>query len=173
MPVPLYFAYGSNLDRAAMAARCPRSTPLGIARLARHRLLIAAGGYASVARDPRRSVWGLLWDLALADVASLDRYEDVAGGLYAKAIQPVLTPDGPRRAFIYVAADARPGAPQPGHVEAVLAAARSLGLPQEYLRDLEALVPGAPAEAPVRAVRPIRGTPPLAGSRSAKPWSPQ
>ena len=30
--MPLYFAYGANMDRAAMAERCPRSTPLGLVR---------------------------------------------------------------------------------------------------------------------------------------------
>ena len=35
-------------------------------------------------RDPRRTIWGLLWDLALSDVPALDRYEGVAGGLYVK-----------------------------------------------------------------------------------------
>ncbi|RYE82539.1 MAG: gamma-glutamylcyclotransferase, partial [Hyphomicrobiales bacterium] len=35
--MPLYFAYGANMDIAAMRERCPRSTPLGLARLPRHR----------------------------------------------------------------------------------------------------------------------------------------
>ncbi|HEY6732614.1 MAG TPA: gamma-glutamylcyclotransferase, partial [Roseiarcus sp.] len=28
--MPLYFAYGSNMDVAAMARRCPRSKALGL-----------------------------------------------------------------------------------------------------------------------------------------------
>lgn len=140
--MPLYFAYGSNMDRAAMRQRCPGSKPLGVARLARHRLVIAAQGYASVVRDPRRSVWGLLWDLALADVAALDRYEDVPNGLYGKTTQPVITPTGARRALIYLAADARPGPAGPGYVEGIIAAARDIGLPPDYIRGLEGLVPG-------------------------------
>jgi len=35
--MPLYFAYGANMDRAAMAVRYPRSKPLGIAALMRQR----------------------------------------------------------------------------------------------------------------------------------------
>src|SRR5215203_7027199 len=95
--MPPYFAYGSNMDHAAMAERCPASRPLGIARLPRHRFFIAREGYASVARDPRRTVWGVLWDLALANMSALDRYECVASR------QPVLSQRGPRRALIYVA----------------------------------------------------------------------
>jgi hypothetical protein len=94
--MPLYFAYGSNMDVEAMRARCPRSTPLGAARLARHRFFIMQGGYASVMADPRRQVCGVLWDLALGDVRALDAYEDVKGGLYRKITQPVLRRPGPR-----------------------------------------------------------------------------
>ena len=67
--MPLYFAYGSNMDRAAMAARCPASKALGSARLARHRFIVTSDSYASVVRDPRRTVWGLLWDIAFASAS--------------------------------------------------------------------------------------------------------
>ena len=60
--MPLYFAYGSNMDVAAMASRCPHSRPVGPARLMRHRFLVTSDGYASVQRDPAATVWGLLWD---------------------------------------------------------------------------------------------------------------
>jgi hypothetical protein len=170
--MPLYFAYGSNLDLAAMAIRCPASKPLGLARLPRHRFIVTREGYASVVRDPRRSVWGLLWDLALADVSALDRYEDVGRGLYTKAMQPVITGSGARRALIYLAADARPGPPRPGYVEGIVAAARDLGLPADYLRDLETLLPGTSGKAAMderaRAVRPTRAAP---GAPPGKPWT--
>jgi hypothetical protein len=170
--MPLYFAYGSNMDRAAMRQRCPGSRPLGTARLARHRLVIGAHGYASVAHDPRRSVWGLLWDLALPDVSALDRYEDIANGLYAKAMQPVITETGARQALIYLAADPRPGPARAGYVEGILAAAREIGLPADYLRDLERLIPGTAAKAApderARAIRPTRAAP---GAQPGKPWT--
>ncbi|NNM72898.1 gamma-glutamylcyclotransferase [Enterovirga sp. DB1703] len=139
--MPLYFAYGSNMDREAMARRCPASKPLDLARLPRHRLVVMSEGYASVVRDPRRTVWGLLWDLALADVPALDRYEGVAGGLYTKVHQAVIAEAGSRRALVYVGRDPGPGMPRPGYVEAVLAAGRSAGLPEGYLREIEALSP--------------------------------
>lgn len=134
--MPLYFAYGSNMDRAQMAARCPASRVRGVARLARHRFVIMREGYASVARDPRRIVWGLLWDLALADVSALDRYEGVAGGLYTKVHQPVLTGEGARRALVYIGRESGTGLPRPGYLEAVVAAARAAGLPESYVGDI-------------------------------------
>ena len=71
----------------------------------------------------------MLWDLALADVPALDRYEGVARRLYVKMPQPVLSEHGPRRALVYVARSTAPGAPRPGYVEGVLAAAAAAGLP--------------------------------------------
>lgn len=141
VPMPLCFAYGSNMDPAAMAQRCPASKPLGAARLMRHRFFIMAPGYASVARDPGRAVHGVLWDLALRDVAALDAYEEIARGLYRKAVQPVLTAGGAKCALLYLGAETRPGSPLPGYMEGVLAAAKHWKLPAAYVRELAALTP--------------------------------
>lgn len=141
--MPLCFAYGSNMDVDAMARRCPGSRPAGVARLAGHRPVIMPEGYASVVRDPRGMVWGLLWDLALADVPALDRYESVAAGLYEKVPQPVLTQAGPRRALVYVGRSGGGGLPRPGYLEGVLEAGRAAGLPEAYLRSLAALGPAS------------------------------
>lgn len=139
--MPLYFAYGSNMDRAAMAQRCPASKVIGVARLMRHRFFITTDGYASVMRDPRRTTWGLLWDLALADIRPLDRYEDLASGLYTKIDQPVVSEQGARRAIVYIGRAVRPGTPKPGYMEGVVAAAREAGLPEDYLHGLENWLP--------------------------------
>jgi gamma-glutamylcyclotransferase (GGCT)/AIG2-like uncharacterized protein YtfP len=142
--MPLYFAYGSNMDVEAMRARCPRSKPLGPARLARHRFFIMQGGYASVMRDPRREVHGVLWDLALADVRTLDAYEDVHSGLYRKVVQPVLRGQGASaRALVYVGGSVAPAPPLPGYMESVIAAARQWDFPENYMRELTAFAPAA------------------------------
>jgi hypothetical protein len=163
--MPLYFAYGSNMDREAMAVRCPASKAVGIARLARHRFLVTREGYASVVRDPRRTVWGLLWDLSLADGPALDRYESVASRLYVKVMQPVLTDAGPRRALVYVGRSAEPGLPRPGYLEKLLASARDAGLPDDHLREIAALLPpsarpaGEASQRRATAVRPLWASP--------------
>jgi gamma-glutamylcyclotransferase (GGCT)/AIG2-like uncharacterized protein YtfP len=166
--MPLYFAYGSNMDLAAMARRCPASQPLGLARLPRHRLVIMREGYASVVRDPRRQVWGMLWDLALADVPALDRYEGVAGGLYVKAHLPVLAAAGSRRALVYVGRDPGPGIPRRGYLEAVLEAARGAGLPPAYLREIEILSPRVGRADPARGFAAV-GLQPWPGSPKREP----
>jgi hypothetical protein len=135
--MPLYFAYGPNMSRGAMTRRCPRSSALGLARLVRHRLVVMREGWLTVARDPRSAVHGVLWDLALADVAALDRYEGMAHGLYAKLTQPVVTNRGPRQAMIYIGANAGPGAARPDYIADIIAAARSWPLPGEAIEALE------------------------------------
>ena len=150
--MPLYFAYGANLDVAAMAQRCPRSRVLGLARLARHRVALMKEGYATVVADPSAMVHGLLFDLAFADVPALDRYEEVGSGLSQKITQPVLRATGGSvRALVYVGrgGEARGAAPAPGYLEAVIAAAENVGLPAGHIAFLRSLAPGA-----AQAMRP-------------------
>ena len=152
--MPLYFAYGSNMDVAAMARRCPRARPLGVARLERHRLAIMREGWLTAVRAPRASVHGLLWDLALADVPALDRYEEVARGLYVKGVQPVVAAGGAKRALVYFGANSGPGVGKPDYLAEVLAAGRAAGLPADGIAALEALrLRGAGAAADRRAPR--------------------
>jgi hypothetical protein len=145
--MPLYFAYGSNMDTAAMAKRCPAARPVGAARLMRHRFTLMREGYATVVRDPGHAVHGLLWDLALRDVPALDRYEEVGKGLYTKLYCAVMAAQGPRRALVYCGSNLGPGVALPGYMEAVIGAARDLGLPAAYLAELAVHLPGGPAAA--------------------------
>lgn len=140
--MPLYFAYGLNMDAADMARRCPRSTPLGVARLPRRRFVVMSCGYASIVPDPRADVHGVLWSLALADVAALDRFEETARGLYTKLAQPVLRGGGASAsALVYIGADLQQGAPRPGYIERVVAAATEWRLPAPYLAHLRSFLP--------------------------------
>lgn len=139
--MPLYFAYGANMDEAAMAQRCPGSRVLGTARLPRHRFVITTDGYASIIRDLRMDVHGVLWDLALSDVPALDRFENVSGGLYTKILQPVISTAGPRRALVYVGRGAAGGRPRPDYLQPVIEAARRWQLPMGYIAELARYLP--------------------------------
>jgi hypothetical protein len=135
--MPLYFAYGANMDVDDMARRCPRSRPLGLARLMRHRLAIMREGWLTATRDPQGRVHGVLWDLALADVPALDRFEGLGDGLYAKVIQPVVAAGGPKRALVYFGRNDGPGRAEVGYIREVIAAARHWRLPEDGLAALE------------------------------------
>jgi hypothetical protein len=106
----------------------------------------------------------VLWDLALADMSALDRYECLASRLYVKVSQPVLSQRGPRRALIYVARSTAPGLPRPGYVEAIVAAAEQAGLPAAHRKELAGYLPPNSARAAAelgetRKVRPRRSSP--------------
>jgi hypothetical protein len=137
--MPLYFAYGANMDVGEMARRCPRSRPIGLARFMRHRLAIMREGWLTATHDSSATTHGVLWNLAFADIAALDRFEGVAGGLYFKATQPVLAAGGPKRALVYFGANAGPGRARPDYMRAVIVAARFWRLPPEGMATLEAL----------------------------------
>lgn len=141
--MPLHFAYGANMNADAMARRCPRSKALGPARLERHRLCVMREGWLTVVRDPRAAVHGVLWELALSDVPAVDRFEGVSRGLYAKIMQPVVTPTGAKRALIYFGENAGPGSARPDYLAEAVAAARHWRLPAEAIEALERL--GRPA----------------------------
>jgi hypothetical protein len=127
------------MDVDAMARRCPRSKALGLARLERHRLAVMREGWLTAVREPRSAVHGVLWDLALSDVAALDRHEGLSQGLYAKLTQPVIAERSPKQAIVYFGANAGPGVARPAYLAEVLAAARSWPLPGEGLEALERL----------------------------------
>jgi gamma-glutamylcyclotransferase (GGCT)/AIG2-like uncharacterized protein YtfP len=127
-----YFAYGANMDVAAMAGRCPGAALLGIARLPGYRFVIAHAGYASLEPDPAADVHGVLWHLTPRDVELLDVFEGVPEGLYRKAVFSI--DGGP--ALVYVPADRARGKPAPGYIAGVVAAAMVHGLPEDYIKEL-------------------------------------
>jgi gamma-glutamylcyclotransferase (GGCT)/AIG2-like uncharacterized protein YtfP len=141
----LYFAYGSNMDRAHMAKLCRGAEALGVASAENQLYYIAACGYASM--TPRRNArtYGVLWKIGAQHISQLDEYESVKTGLYASAAIPVRHDGKLLRASIYYALEAKPGFPKPGYQEKVIAAAQSWEFPAEYLAHLGKFLPRAPA----------------------------
>ena len=78
----LHFAYGSNMHRLVMRRHAPAAVGLGVACLNGYRFIITTDGYASVAPHPRGCVHGMLWRLTARDRVRLDRWENIAAGLY-------------------------------------------------------------------------------------------
>lgn len=145
--MPVYFAYGSNMDEGVLRTRCPGARMRGLGRLARHRFVLMPNGYASVRRDAGADVHGVLFDLALSDIGPLDRYEDVANGLYLKVFQPVVRHEGAAiQAMLYIGNENGGGAAPPDYMQGVVAQARKAGLPAAYVATLEKLA-HRPAEA--------------------------
>jgi gamma-glutamylcyclotransferase (GGCT)/AIG2-like uncharacterized protein YtfP len=141
--VRLYFAYGSNMSRGPMRVRCPTAKEAGVAILRDYRFVIMANGYASVVPAAGQDVHGLVWRIGPQDLAALDDYEDVAGGLYRHATLPVLQDGRPTDALVYLGCEAREGRPSAAYMALVVEAARECGLPADYVEKLARLAPGA------------------------------
>ncbi len=133
----LHFAYGSNMSRKLMRRFAPAARPVGVARLPGHRFVITADGYASVAPDRGAIVYGVAWRLTARDRVTLDGWENVAAGLYTARMLPVQVEGRRAQALVYVGRPGGEGAPKPGYMELVRAAAREWDLPADYCRGLE------------------------------------
>ena len=141
----LYFAYGSNLAKTEMEEWCAEHRFLGAARLGGYRLELRrrsirwGAGVLDLVATPGAEAWGALYELPGVALERLDAKEG-AGFAYARVeVEPVL--DGePRRAVAYEVIDKEPEqvACSPEYTELVLAGARERGLPDEWLRELEA-----------------------------------
>ena len=138
----LYFAYGSNMDLLQMGDRCPAAVTVGTAELPSYRFIINSRGVATVVADPQSSVQGLLWNISKEDARSLNLYEGVKQGIYKRASVEVRLPDGTtKKAFIYVAADSKPGKARPGYLDKILSGAEACGLPKSYIDQLKGWQP--------------------------------
>ena len=133
----LYFAYGSNLNRAAMQRRCAGARAIGPAVLDNFRFFIGIDGWGSVKLKPGATVHGVLWRLTPRDIAALHAYELLHKGLYEVRHLPVRL--GPRRvtAMIYLLRRRSVGRPKPGYVEMIASAARAWKLPERYIHSVE------------------------------------
>ena len=143
-----YFAYGSNMNLAQMAKRCPGARLLGLARLRGWRFLINSRGYATAREESGAEIFGGLWELTEEHGRTLDRYEGVAAGYYERVDFLVsVWPEGEDAdVFAYLATDDLPGVPSARYHQAVVNGAREIGLAEEYLAELEAWRAGPPAD---------------------------
>lgn len=136
MSMVLHFAYGSNMSRALMRPRCPGAREIGPATLEHHCFLISTDGYATVVEAPGEEVHGILWRLDTRDLAALNVYERVDGCLFRACTKRVRAGRRVMPALVYVGRSRVSGRPKPGYLGLVVAAARDVGLPAEYVRSL-------------------------------------
>ena len=135
-----YFAYGANMASAGMEERCASPAMLGVATVPGYQFRIANRGYATMVPDPGSVVCGLLWSLTDDDLTALDQYEGVPAGDYLRTTIEVSFRGDQLEAQVYLAADPAPGKPRRGYLETIIRAARDLGLPPEYIAEVEAKV---------------------------------
>src|SRR5215469_12515733 len=137
----LHFAYGSNMSRALMGARCRGAEAVGIAVLSGWRFVINPEGFGSIAPRPGGRVHGVLWRLSARDLAAVNAYESVDSGLYLRRHLAVRCGGQPATALVYIARRRGEGQPRPGYIELVVDAARDWELPDDYIRALARWAP--------------------------------
>ena len=141
-----YFAYGSNLCVEQMLRR---TGPIGegkdspcVARLPGYRLVFNMQGddglvYANIIQ-PGDGVIGVLYRCSAAALASLDAYEE---GYGRRPVLVTLEGGATREAMAYVArpeCTANGGVPSPEYLGIIIRGARRHGLPEAYIRSIEA-----------------------------------
>ena len=129
----LYFAYGSNLNKNAMARRCPDAEPLFSFDLPNWQLVFR--GVADAVEMPGGTLQGGVWKITDDCERSLDRYEGVAGGLYSKVYLPVNGPGAEREMLIYVMNSTGIMPPSQGYLETIVQGYRDFKLPFRMLRE--------------------------------------
>src|SRR6516165_761349 len=132
----LHFAYGSNMSRALMAARCQGAAAVGIAVLSGWRFVINPEGFGSIAPRPGGRVHGVLWRLSARDLAAINAYESVDSGLYLRRRLPVRCGEAQAMALVCIARRQGEGTPRPGYIPLVVDAAREWQLPERYIYSL-------------------------------------
>ena len=148
-----YFAYGSNLlldrkmERTGAVRQALRSRLPGYRLCFNKRPSRGDGAFASIVRDPASTVWGVAYLCSADAVAALDGYEGVGDGHYRHESVRVVTDDGESlEALTYVAGldhlcDGQ--LPTAQYLRLITEGARQHGLPEDYVRAVEALGTGS------------------------------
>lgn len=148
----LYFAYGSNMSRQQMRARCPDHECLAKAVLKDYALCfprhspIRNCGVAGLTKTPGAEVWGVVYRLHDRDLAALDRREGfdpakpVHVNRYNRQTVRVLMDARGVECLTYVARP-EPGAhvPSAEYLATIIEGAVENDLPPEYVAGLMSL----------------------------------
>jgi gamma-glutamylcyclotransferase (GGCT)/AIG2-like uncharacterized protein YtfP len=140
--VALYAAYGSNMNPAQMAERCPHSPRRASGWIEDWRLAFGGedigweGAMATVVEEAGERVFVVLYELSAADEASLDQWDGASLGYYRKAKVRVVTRDGDVLAWLYVLNAYEGGLPSARYLGIMADAAQVAGAPDDYVTAL-------------------------------------
>jgi gamma-glutamylcyclotransferase (GGCT)/AIG2-like uncharacterized protein YtfP len=149
--LPLYFAYGSNLEPEQMERRCPGHRVLCRAILHDHALRFHGfskswgGAVATIEHVPGAMVHGVVFELTPANFEALDRYEDCRGeghpdNFYDRVRLPLQLEFGETiEAFTYIMRPQPAGRPSRAYRWAILTGMRHHSLPTIAIEPLEAM----------------------------------
>ena len=145
-----YFVYGSNMNPELIFSRCGSPEPLGVARLADHRLgffghsPIWDGGEEVVVPQKGEEVWGTLYRLSFPEADRLDEWQGVrSDGCGPYFLFPVFAVDlgGVSHAALLYRRDhcGVPSLPSDAQRDYIVVGARAQGVPAAYVEHLQKL----------------------------------
>lgn len=134
----LYVAYGSNLNIAQMALRCPTAEIYGTGLLSNWELIYRGsrtGAYATIRRRKNSYVPVAVWNIKDSDEYMLDIYEGYPT-FYFKQNVIVELPQFRKKAMVYIMDTQRlPGIPSSRYVQIVKQGYVDNNLDLQYLQD--------------------------------------
>ena len=140
----LYAAYGTNLDPAQMAPRCPHSPLHATGWLQGWRLTFGGedlgwdGSMATIVEDPLEQVFVAVYDVTPGDESRLDTWEGVDMGLYRKVKVRVSTMNEELVVWAYVLDAWEGGLPSASYLGVLADAAEAADAPADYVAALRA-----------------------------------
>jgi gamma-glutamylcyclotransferase (GGCT)/AIG2-like uncharacterized protein YtfP len=142
--MPLYAAFGSNMDPRRMGERCPHSPLRDTGWLTGWRLTFGGeehgwdGALATIVEDPLEQVFVAIYDVTDEDVAQLDQLESADTGLYRKNKVRVATLVGEQLAWTYVLDAYEGGLPSASYLGTLADAAEAADAPADYVAAVRA-----------------------------------
>ncbi len=129
----LYIAYGSNLNLAQMARRCPNSKVIGIGKLNDYQLTFRH--VATIEPQVGATTPVGVWEITPEDEKKLDCYEGYPS-LYRKEDLKVEMHNGKSvDAMVYIMNSGRPQMPSNYYYQVILQGYKDVGLDEKYLQD--------------------------------------
>lgn len=127
----LYVAYGSNLNLAQMAHRCPRAKVVGKGVLKDYQLTFRHVATIEPVKDAETPVG--VWEITPRDEMALDIYEGYPR-MYRKETVDVVMHDGTiKQAMVYIMNDGYAGMPSEYYYNTILKGYQDVGLDEKYL----------------------------------------
>lgn len=139
-----YIAYGSNLNLAQMAVRCPDARAIGTAQLEGWRLMFKGsktGSFLTIEKDEGSQVPVAIWSVSEKDEKKLDRYEGYPG-FYFKQNLEVEVKDietgeiRKEEAFVYIMREERAyGIPSEYYMRVCQEGYEDFGFDEKYIKE--------------------------------------
>lgn len=140
--MPLYAAYGTNMDPARMGERCPHSPLRTTGWLTGWRMTFGGeehgwdGALVTIVEDPLEQVFVAVYDVSEDDEDRLDAWAPADSGLYLKTRVRVSTLVGELVTWTYVLAAYEGGLPSASYLGVLADAAEAADAPADYVAAL-------------------------------------